>query len=120
MSKNKRTLIQKFKKKNPKIYESIKLITSLSILGGVLMPTFMWADSNKLTNIHSARQIEAFESFEKLRESKPTVYKVLQKQYEVNTKYCINQLKDLDMHNSNYYECKKIANKLITNLESIN
>ena len=119
MSKKNKTLIQRFKNKNPKIYEFFKVASALSILGGVVAPTFMWAENNKVTNIHSAQQIEAFHDLEELKQRSPLLYKALQTEFNVNIENCISELEVLDMHNSNYYKCKKIANKVKTHLEAL-
>ena len=120
MARKNSTLVERFKRKNPKIYETIKVFSALSLLAGILMPTFMWADSNKITNIHSGRQIAAFYKLEELKEKSPLFYKALQNEFNVNIEYCIGELEVLDMHNPRYYECKKVANKLKKYLDRLN
>lgn len=72
----------------------------------------MWADSNKVTNIHSSKQINTLIKFKSLQFKNPALYRTLKHKYRFEVNNCINQMKTLDFHNSKYYRCKKIANEI--------
>ena len=90
---------------------------AILVLFCILTPTFMWADSNKLTNIHSSKQINTLIKFKSLRGENPDLYRTLKYQYRFEVNNCIEQLKTLDFHNSKYYRCKKIANDISVRID---
>lgn len=108
-----------FKKKHPSLYEGIRVTFALSFLGSVLTPMFMYADANKTTNIHSLNQIGTFEKVLKIKKKSPTIYKAISSNYKIDFEYCINKLEGLDFHDSEYFKCKKIANAIQRELDSL-
>ena len=117
MSQSNQSLLLFIKTHKPILYETLKFLFAILVLFCILTPTFMWADSNKLTNIHSSKQINTLIKFKSLRGENPDLYRTLKYQYRFEVNNCIEQLKTLDFHNSKYYRCKKIANDISVRID---
>ncbi len=104
--------MKKFKKKHPKFYETLKVISALFGLTAFFVPVSMFADSYKVANIHSSGQINTFQKLLKIKDKSPIIYNAISNNYKIDFRYCISKLEGLDLHDSGYFECKKIANAI--------
>jgi hypothetical protein len=101
-----------FKKKHPILFETFRVTIALFSLTAVFTPIAMFAGNTEKTNIHSGKQIKTFEKVLGLKLEQPYIYKVIKTRYNVNFNQCIYTLEGLDLQNSEYYKCKKIANTI--------